>query len=145
VPQDLTTVRVLIVDDNAHMRSILKTVLDTAGIHDVREAADGSMALMILSSWRADVAVVDYHMAPMNGIELTKRLRSPEDSPDPTLPVVMITGHADTQRVLEARQAGITEFVVKPVTAKNVLEKLNAALGKRSRAAPPQQRVHWVG
>jgi FixJ family two-component response regulator len=57
----------------------------------------------------------------------------------------MITGHADTQRVLEARQAGITEFVVKPVTAKNVLEKLNAALGKRSRAAPPQQRVHWVG
>jgi two-component system chemotaxis response regulator CheY len=144
VAQDPTTLRVLVVDDNAHMRAILKAILDNAGVREVREAGDGTAALAILGNWRCDVAVVDYNMTPMDGLEFTKRLRDRAVSPDPTLPVVMVTGHADTARVIAARDAGITEFVVKPVTAKEVLQKVSAALRQRATLQTRRDKVQWV-
>jgi two-component system chemotaxis response regulator CheY len=128
VTEALKNLRVLVVDDNQHMRAIVGAILKSAGITATREAREGGHALAILKDFPADVAIVDFQMAPMDGLEFTRRLRDPATSPSPTLPVIMITGHADAARVALARDAGVNEFLVKPVTARGVLDRLHAAV-----------------
>ena len=128
--QGLEALRVLLVDDNQHMRAIVATILKSAGITDLREAANGTQALLMLKQWPVDVAFIDYQMSPMDGLELTRKLRDQGSSPCPYLPIIMMTGYAERPRVVEARDAGVTEFLVKPITAKAVLDRLNVALFK---------------
>ena len=126
----LEGLKVLIVDDNQHMRAIVAAILKSADGRHVREASHGGHALAILKDWPADIAIVDFQMAPMDGLELTRRLRDPTTSANPYLPIIMMTGFAERQRVMEARDAGVSEFLVKPVTAKGVLDRLHAAVFK---------------
>jgi two-component system chemotaxis response regulator CheY len=126
----LEGLKVLIVDDNQHMRAIVAAILKSANVLNVREATDGGHALSILRNWPADIAIVDFQMAPMDGLELTRKLRDPAVSSNPYLPIIMMTGYAERQRVMEARDAGVSEFLVKPVTAKGVLDRLHAAVFK---------------
>jgi CheY-like chemotaxis protein len=130
VVQGFGALRVLVVDDNQHMRAIVGAILKSAGIAHIREAQHGAQALAILKDWPADLAIVDFQMATMDGLEFTRRLRTPSTSPNPFLPVIMMTGYAEQARVMEARDAGVNEFLVKPVTAKGVLDRLNAAIFK---------------
>ena len=120
--------RVLLVDDNHHMRSIVSAVLAGVGVEHIRECWDGAEALSALRQWPADVAIVDFHMAPLDGVEFTRLVRNAADSPNPFLPIIMLTGYAEKTRVMEARDAGVTEFIVKPVTARAVLDRLNAVI-----------------
>jgi CheY-like chemotaxis protein len=124
----LSAMRVLLVDDNQHMRSIVAAVLAGVGVQQVRECWDGAEALDALRQWPADVAIVDFQMSPIDGVEFTRLVRNAGDSPNPFLPIIMLTGHAERARVEEARDAGVTEFVVKPVTARSVLDRLNAVI-----------------
>ena len=126
----LEGLKVLIVDDNQHMRAIVAAILKSANVNQVREATHGGHALSILKTWPADIAIVDFQMAPMDGLELTRALRDPAVSPNPYMPIIMMTGYAERQRVMEARDAGVSEFLVKPVTAKGVLDRLHAAVFK---------------
>ena len=126
----LSTVRVLVVDDNQHMRSIVAAVLAGVGVQHVRECCDGAEALEALRQWPADVAIVDFQMQPIDGAEFTRLVRNAGDSPNPFLPIIMLTGYAERTRVEEARDAGVTEFVVKPVTARAVLDRLNAVISR---------------
>jgi len=128
--QDYASLRVLIVDDNQNTRALVGAILKGAGLNDIREAVDGAQALGLLKRWPVDIAFIDYHMSPMDGIEFTRRVRDPANSPTPYLPIIMMTGYAERARVIEARDTGVTEFLVKPVTAKAVLDRLNAALFK---------------
>ncbi len=124
----MSGVRVLLVDDNQHMRSIVATVLAGVGVLQVRECCDGAEALDALRQWPADLAIVDFQMSPIDGVEFTRLVRQAGDSPNPFLPIIMLTGHAAKARVEEARDAGVTEFVVKPVTARAVLDRINAVI-----------------
>ena len=126
----LSALRVLLVDDNQHMRLIVGAVLAGIGVQEVRECWDGAEALDMLRQWPADVAFVDFHMSPIDGVEFTRLVRNASDSPNPFLPIVMITGYAERSRVMEARDAGVTEFVVKPVTARAVVDRLNNVIFK---------------
>ncbi len=128
--QRLSKLRVLVVDDNQHMRAIIGAILKSAGITQTRDASHGGQALVILRDFPADVAIVDFQMSPMDGLEFTRALRNSDTSPNPSLPVIMMTGHADQARVIQARDAGVSEFLVKPVTARGVLDRLNAAVFK---------------
>lgn len=145
---DLAKLRVLVVDDNHHMRAIVGAILKSAGIVVIREATHGGHALAILKDFPADVAIVDFQMAPIDGLAFTRELRNPKCSPCPSLPIVMITGHADQARVIQARDAGVNEFLVKPVTAKGILDRLSAAVFKprefveaRNYVGPDRRRV----
>ena len=120
--------RVLLVDDNQHMRAIVMAVLHGVGLTLIREARDGSDALEALREWPADLAIVDFQMFPLDGVEFTRLVRNSPDSANPYLPIIMMTGHSERSRVMEARDAGVTEFVAKPVTAKAVLERINAVI-----------------
>lgn len=120
--------KVLLADDNQHMRAIIVAILKGIGIKHLREACDGAEALQILREWPADLAIVDFQMQPLDGVEFTHMVRNSADSRDPYLPIIMMTGFAERSRVVEARDAGVTEFVVKPVTARSIIDRINAVI-----------------
>jgi CheY-like chemotaxis protein len=122
------SLRVLLIDDNQHMRAIVTAVLAGVGVKQVRETRDGVEALETLRDWPADLALVDFQMSPMDGVEFTRMVRNAPDSKNPYLPIIMMTGHSEKSRVFEARDAGVTEFVAKPLTAKAVLDRINAVI-----------------
>ena len=126
----LAALQILLVDDNAHMRTIATAVLKSAGIRKVIEASDGGAGLQMLRDHAIDLAIVDYNMFPLDGVEFTRLVRNSPDSPNPYLPIIMMTGHAGRQRVYEARDAGVTEFLAKPITAKAVLDRIQSVIWK---------------
>lgn len=121
-------VMVLVVDDNHYMRVIVSTMLRAMGITLIREASDGAEALEIVRDWRPDVIVLDLVMETIDGIEFTKLVRRGVDSPNPYVPIIMMTGHTDRRRVLEARDAGVNEFVAKPLTARALIDRLKSVI-----------------
>jgi CheY-like chemotaxis protein len=124
----LENLRILVVDDNRNMRTIVMTLLKSLGVQQIRAAQDGGQALKVLDDWAADVAIVDFRMEPMDGVTFTRRVRTDPDGKNPYLPIIMLTGYADKVRVLEARDAGITEIATKPVNAKTLFARLNAVI-----------------
>jgi CheY-like chemotaxis protein len=138
----LSALRVLLVDDNQHMRQIVAAILSGVGVTHVRECWDGAEALEMLRQWPADLAIVDFRMAPVDGVEFTRLVRNAADSPNQFLPIIMMTGYAERARVMEARDAGVTEFVVKPLTARALLDRLNNLI---SRPRPFIRTAHYFG
>ena len=124
----LEKLRVLVADDNRNMRTIVTTLLKGIGVLHVRGAQDGGQALQVLDDWGADVAIVDFRMEPMDGVTFTQKVRNDANSKNPFLPIIMLTGYAEKGRVLEARDAGVTEMMIKPVTAKALVARLNAVI-----------------
>lgn len=118
--------QVLIVDDNQHMRTILRELLRAVGIREAREARDAVEALDIMKTTSTDLVLVDLSMPVIDGVEFTHMVRTSSDSPNPYVPIIMITGHSARSKVLAARDAGVNEFVAKPVTAKSLMQRLIA-------------------
>jgi len=127
------TLKALIVEDNAHMRMLLRELLGAAGIRDIFEAPNGAAAIALLRERKCDLVLCDLAMEPMDGIALTRHLRTHENSPNPFVPIIMVSGHTGKQRVEEARDAGVTEFLAKPVTARNLYARI-AGIVERPRA-----------
>ncbi len=121
---DLQRLNILVVDDNRHMRFLVKTILHTFGIREVAEAPDGSDALKVMRTFPTDVVITDWMMEPLDGIDLTRMIRTGSDSANPFVPIIMLTGHTETVRVRDARDAGITEFLAKPVSSVMVYQRL---------------------
>jgi two-component system, chemotaxis family, chemotaxis protein CheY len=116
--------KILLVDDNHHMRVLLTEILRAIGVKLIFEAADGAEALQLLRSQPIDIVMTDLAMQPLDGIDFVRLLRNSGDSPNPLVPVIMITGHSTMRRVGEARDVGVTEFLSKPVTARGVIERI---------------------
>ncbi|WAC59274.1 response regulator [Brevundimonas sp. SL130] len=124
----LRSLNVLVVDDQEHMLTIASTILRAAGIRSVYEASDGAAALSILGSKPVDLALVDYNMFPLDGDELTRRVRTGADGGNIYLPIIMMSGHAEKSRIHAARDAGVTEFLAKPLTANSIIERIKAVI-----------------
>ena len=124
----LAELRVIVVEDNPHMRSIVCAILRGLGVTKIRECGDGAQALVELRDAPADVAIVDFNMAPVDGVTFTQLVRNSADSPNRYLPIIMLTGYTERTRVEEARDAGVTEFIVKPVTARAVIGRLESVI-----------------
>ncbi len=124
----LEALQVLTVEDNAHMRAIVGAVLQGLGLKDIREARDGEAAFALLRSHPVDIALVDFLMTPMDGVEFTRMIRTSPESPNVYLPIIMMTGHSERWRVCEARDAGVTEFVTKPLTARALALRISAVV-----------------
>jgi two-component system chemotaxis response regulator CheY len=125
---DLSELMVMIVDDNDHMRRLLRSILEALSVSQVREAANGVLALNDAKLVIPDVIITDMMMEPVNGLEFTRMLRDDLTHPATRVPVLMITGHSEKQHVEAARDAGVTEFLAKPVTVKGVGARLNSLL-----------------
>jgi two-component system, chemotaxis family, chemotaxis protein CheY len=117
--------RILLVDDNHYMRVLLAEILRAIGVKDIHEANDGAEALQAMRNHAVDIVMTDLSMQPLDGIDFVRLLRNSPDSPNPMVPVIMITGHSTMARVAEARDAGVNEFLAKPLTARGVVERLS--------------------
>ncbi len=116
--------KILLVDDNQHMRILLIEILRAIGVQHVFEAMDGAEALSIMRSTAIDVVFTDLSMNGVDGLDFVNLVRRAPNSPNPLVPIVMITGHSTQRRVHEARDAGVNEFLAKPVTARGVIHRL---------------------
>jgi len=117
----------LVVDDFSTMRRIVKNLLHDLGYQNVVEADDGNTALPILQQGGIDCLITDWNMPGMHGLELLKQVRS--DAKLAKLPVLMLTAEAKREQIVEAAQAGVSGYVIKPFTAEILKEKLDKILG----------------
>jgi two-component system chemotaxis response regulator CheY len=112
---------VLVVDDNQYMRKTIRNLLVNCGVKDIYEAGDGITALDTLRTVGPDVVLLDWEMPLLNGAELVRIVRSPGVFPMPDVPIIMLSGHGERWRVLEAVRLGVNEYLIKPVSAKAIL------------------------
>lgn len=124
----LEKIRFLLVDDNAHMLNILRTLLRGFGVEHVSEARTSAEALARLRTEPIDIMILDYQLQGEDGAALVRRLRTAPDSPAPYVPVIMLTAHSERSRVENARDSGISEFCRKPVTPADMLRKIAAVI-----------------
>ena len=114
--------RILIVDDFSTMRRIIKNLLRDLGFTNTQEADDGLTALPMLQTGKFDFLVTDWNMPGMQGIDLLKAVRADEKLS--SLPVLMVTAEQKKEQIVEAAQAGVNGYIVKPFTAQTLEEKL---------------------
>ena len=117
------TMKILIVDDFSTMRRIIKNLLRDLGFTNTDEADDGTTALPMLQSGKYDFLVTDWNMPGMTGIDLLRAVRN--DSSLVNLPVLMVTAESKREQIIEAAQAGVNGYVVKPFTAATLQEKID--------------------
>ena len=120
--------KILLVDDNHYMRVLLAEILRAIGVKEILEATDGAEGLQMMRDHPVDIVMTDLSMQPLDGIDFVRLLRNSPDSPNQMSPVIMITGHSTFARVNEAREAGVNEFLAKPLTARGVIERLHQAV-----------------
>ena len=123
---EIAHLSVLVVEDVRATRVIVRTILRSFGINDVVEAADGQEALSVLGQRHIDVVISDLCMEPMDGVEFTRRLRTPRNGLNPYVPVLMVSGHTEVACVRDAIAAGVTEFLAKPIIPANLEARLLA-------------------
>ena len=115
---------VLLVDDNEPMRSVVRSMLKARGCQDIAEAQNGEDALKRLRVFPASVVICDWAMAPMDGLEFTRRIRGDTNHENRRVPIIILSGHADIDKIKAARDAGAHEFLAKPVRAEVLYERL---------------------
>ena len=120
--------KILVVDDNVHMRKLVTTILQAFGVIQIYEADGGDHAWTVLREANPDVIVLDWVMEGMSGIELVNMIRANPACPNPFVPVIMLTGHTLIEDVNKARDAGINEFIAKPVSVKTMMSRLVAVI-----------------
>jgi two-component system chemotaxis response regulator CheY len=128
-----TAIKYLVVDDFSTMRRIVKNLLQELGYQNIQEADDGKTAWPMLQSGNFDFVITDWNMPLMPGLDLLKAIRADEKLK--TLPVLMVTAEAKREQIVEAVQAGVSGYVVKPFTAEILKQKLDKILQTRAAAA----------
>jgi len=121
---EIAHLSILLVEDVRATRMIVRAILHSFGIYDIVEAADGEEALAMLSQRHIDVVITDLVMQPMDGVEFTRRLRTPRNGLNNYVPILMVSGHTDIANVKDAIAAGVTEFLVKPIVPANLEARL---------------------
>jgi two-component system chemotaxis response regulator CheY len=128
-PEINMNMKVLVVDDFATMRKIVRNILKQIGFTNIVEADDGAHALSIIKEEKIDFVVTDWNMPNMTGLELLKNIRATDKAKD--TPVLMVTAEGLADNVVDAVKAGVDNYVVKPFTAETVQQKIEQIFAKR--------------
>ena len=129
----LHNLKFLVVEDSSFMREILREVLMHFDVRNIREANDGAEALAIMKAWTPDIVLADWEMQPFDGIELTRSIRGSKNGEECFLPIIMVSAHSEYWRIQQARNSGVNEFLVKPVSPKALFSRIRAVI-ERPRA-----------
>ena len=127
-PTLFANTKVLVIDDEHHMRKVVRTLLMSIGVRTIYEAADGISGLELIRTMSPHVVIVDWQMPGLDGPSFVRSVRSPDTFPYPDVPIIMLTGHSERSRVLEAVEIGVHEFLLKPVSSKALADRLAAVL-----------------
>ncbi len=117
-------ISVLVVEDNLPMLEITKALLLALGVGHVIAAQNGELGYKRYCELNPDIVIADWMMKPVDGISLTRMIRSDPRSPNPYVPIILMTGFSEKRRVFQARDAGVTEFLVKPFNARDLYKRL---------------------
>ena len=142
IDDQIQSLAVLVVDDNQYTRKMIRNLLVNCGVKDVFEANDGIAALDAIRSIAPDVVVLDWEMPLLSGAELVRIVRSPGVFPMPDIPIIMLSAHGERWRVVEAVRLGVHEYLVKPVSAKSIYDRLVAIV---SQPRPVVKRGDYYG
>ncbi len=123
-PADFASLCVLLVDDNRHTRAVVRTILEALGVTKLREAVDGTDGIQKFQLFPADIIICDRVMEPMDGLEFVRRVRTGNESPNPYVPIIMLTAHTELNKIVEARNAGVHEVLAKPISAKALADRI---------------------
>lgn len=128
---DYSGINVLIVEDNLHFRTLIRTILQSVGFENVEEARDGAEAFEVLSSFDANLAIIDWKMDGQDGLECVRRIRTDGQSPNRYLPIIMVTGFTGESLAGAARDVGVNDFLGKPISAKSLMSRIVSVLGDK--------------
>jgi two-component system, chemotaxis family, chemotaxis protein CheY len=126
----IRSAKVLIVDDEFYMRKVIRTLLLSLGVTTVYDEADGAHGLDAIVTIDPDVVILDWEMAGMKGAEFVRRVRSPGKFKYANVPIIMLAGHGEHWRVVEAMRLGVHEFLLKPVSGHALHARLASVLRK---------------
>jgi two-component system, chemotaxis family, chemotaxis protein CheY len=121
--------KVLVIDDEHYTRKVIRTLLTTIGVRQIFEADDGFTGIEAIKSVGPDIILLDWEMPGLDGPSFMRVVRSPTTFPYPDVPVIMLTGHGEKSRVMEAIRLGIHEYLLKPVSSQALLGRILAILG----------------
>lgn len=121
---------ILIVEDTAPMQKLVSSVLDALGVGRIYTADEGAKGFTKFCEVNPDIVITDWHMLPMSGIELVDKIRRDDQSPNKTVPIIMMTGYSALPRVAQARDKGTTEFLVKPFSANDLARRIAYVINK---------------
>ena len=127
---NLSTLSILLIEDTAPMRKILVSVLEIIGFKRIYSASSGEQGFRMIKDYNPDIVVTDWMMEPIDGIDLIGMIRTAPGVPNRSVPVILITGYAATEKVMRARDQGMTEFLVKPFTAKELASRITHVINK---------------
>lgn len=127
---NFSELRVLVIEDNQTMRTLIGSVLLGIGVREIVTATDGMHGLRMLMSENPDVVVVDWEMPNFDGIQFTRMVRTSPNVPDGKIPIIMCTTHSDLARVKEAQVAGVNEYICKPFSPKDFEARLSRVVKK---------------
>ena len=123
---NIERVNFLIVEDNKHMSMLIKTILATLGVREAMEAADGADAFKVLRHFAADIIICDWVMQPLDGLDFVRLVRTGKDSPNPYVPIIMLTGYTEMNRVTKFATQASTNFAA--VSAKKLFSRIRAII-----------------
>lgn len=126
----LAKIKFLIVDDNSFSRVMINRILKQFDAQHVYEASDGEDAKTAVKSFRPDIIITDWMMKPVNGMEFVRWIREDNDCPAPFTPVIMVSAFSHLHNILQARDAGINEFLAKPISAASLLARVQAVIDR---------------
>ncbi len=121
---------ILIVEDTAPMQKLVVSILETLGVGNILKANDGAEGFRLFCKKNPDIVIVDWHMTPMSGIDLVYKIRNEKTSPNKMVPIIMMTGYSALPRVAQARDKGVTEFLVKPFSANDLARRIAYVINK---------------
>lgn len=127
----LESISALILDDNSNMRTLLRVILGSFGMRHIEEAAEVDEAMEVLARQDIDLAFVDFKLGGVSGIDFCRRVRMTPGSPNVYLPIIMVTAYSERRRVIDAINAGVDEFLVKPIRSVDVANRVNAVIERR--------------
>lgn len=127
---NLERLNVLVVDDNRHMLTLVTEILRGLGIRNVFTAMDAAEGFCEMRVVPCDLVFCDWVMEPLDGLEFVRLVRTAKDSPNVFVPIVMLTGHTQISRVIEARDSGINEFLAKPISPKSIYLRILEVINK---------------
>jgi len=126
----IAALKVLVVDDDHHMRKVVRTMLTAIGVGTVYEAGDGAAGLEAIRKSNPGLVIVDWEMPNIDGAEFVRMVRSPGTFPVPDVPIIMLSGHGDRWRVVEAARIGAHEYLLKPVSIQALHDRIIAIIGQ---------------
>ncbi|MBX3446539.1 MAG: response regulator [Parvibaculaceae bacterium] len=131
-PDFFRRLSILVVEDSAEMQRLLTALLESMGVGRIIVAHDGARGLTAFAAERPDIIITDGAMTPMDGLEMTRRIRASDagDAANPEVPILMISGHAGRENVTHARDQGVTDYLLKPLSAEMLYEAIVNAVSR---------------